>query len=113
MKELTIPKTVTEIQYAGFGECDSLWMKNDGTFAEVQSAVVDKDGYMTVKQSHYSSYVITTEEPTNGSFSDTNNNTNKEDTSPPTGDVSMMGIYLVMALTALLMIFVSGKKYNK
>ncbi len=77
------------------------WLKEDGTLAEVQGSGVGEDGYMMVKQDHCSSYVITTESPAT---------TVK---SPGTGDVSMMGIYMVMALSAVVMVFVTGKKYNK
>lgn len=38
-------------------------MNEDKTFAEVQAVTVDAEGYMTVKQNHCSSYVVTTEEP--------------------------------------------------
>ena len=49
-------------QYAGKTLYYSL-MNEDKTFAEVQAVVVDSEGYMTVKQNHCSSYVVTTEEP--------------------------------------------------
>lgn len=49
-------------QYAGQTLYYSL-MNEAGTFAEVQAVTVDAEGYMTVKQSHCSSYVVTTENP--------------------------------------------------
>ena len=49
-------------EYAGQTLYYSL-MNADNTFAEVQAAVVDADGYMTVKQDHCSSYVVTKTEP--------------------------------------------------
>ena len=69
-------------QYAGKTLYYSL-MNEDKTFAEVQAVVVDSEGYMTVKQNHCSSYVVTTEEPkvqenptdTNTTNTDTNGTT--------------------------------------
>ena len=142
------------------------WMKDDGTFAEVQNAAVE-DGYMTVKQDHCSSYVVTTEEPkvstdngnqdngnqdngnqdngnqdngnqdngnqdngnqdngnqnngnqNNGNQSNGNQNNGNQNngnqnngtgTSPNTSTASMMGIYFVVALAGLVMVF-SRKK---
>lgn len=49
-------------QYAGKTLYYSL-MNEDKTFAEVQAVTVDAEGYMTVKQNHCSTYVVTTEEP--------------------------------------------------
>ena len=49
-------------EYAGQALYYSL-MNADNTFAEVQAVVVDADGYMTVKQDHCSSYVVTKTEP--------------------------------------------------
>ncbi len=49
-------------EYAGQTLYYSL-MNADNTFAEVQAVVVDVDGYMTVKQDHCSSYVVTKTEP--------------------------------------------------
>ena len=49
-------------EYAGQTLYYSL-MNADNTFAEVQAIVVDADGYMTVKQDHCSSYVVTKTEP--------------------------------------------------
>ncbi len=49
-------------QYAGQTLYYSL-MNEDNTFAEVQAVVVDDEGYITVKQSHCSSYVVTKTEP--------------------------------------------------
>ena len=46
-------------------------MNADNTFAEVQAVVVDADGYMTVKQDHCSSYVVTKTEPKLPSNDDT------------------------------------------
>ncbi len=59
-------------EYAGQTLYYSL-MNADNTFAEVQTAVVDADGYMTVKQDHCSSYVVTKTEPKLPSNDDTKN----------------------------------------
>ena len=57
-------------EYAGQTLYYSL-MNADITFAEVQAVVVDADGYMTVKQDHCSSYVVTKTEPKLPSNDDT------------------------------------------
>ena len=57
-------------EYAGQTLYYSL-MNADNTFAEVQAIVVDADGYMTVKQDHCSSYVVTKTEPKLPSNDDT------------------------------------------
>ncbi len=49
-------------EYAGKTLYYSL-LKEDNTFAEVQKVVVDDEGYVTVKQNHCSSYLLTSEEP--------------------------------------------------
>lgn len=59
-------------EYAGQTFYYSL-MNADNTFAEVQAVVVDADGYMTVKQDHCSSYVVTKTEPKLPSNDDTKN----------------------------------------
>lgn len=59
-------------EYAGQTLYYSL-MNADNTFAEVQAVVVDADGYMTVKQDHCSSYVVTKTEPKLPSNDDTKN----------------------------------------
>ena len=123
-------------------------MNADNTFAEVQAVVVDADGYMTVKQDHCSSYVVTKTEPklpsnddtktddgnisNNGGSSDngnTSNNdgssnngnasasdknassTNTSATSPKTGDMTPIAIYVVMAVAVIgLIVFVKRRK---
>lgn len=57
-------------EYAGQTLYYSL-MNADNTFAEVQAVIVDADGYMTVKQDHCSSYVVTKTEPKLPSNDDT------------------------------------------
>lgn len=91
-------------QYAGQTLYYSL-MNADNTFAEVQAVVVDADGYMTVKQDHCSSYVVTKTEPklpsnddtktddgnisNNGGSSD-NGNTSNNDGSSNNGNASAL-----------------------
>ena len=134
-------------EYAGQTLYYSL-MNADNTFAEVQAVVVDADGYMTVKQDHCSSYVVTKTEPklpsnddtktddgnisNNGGSSDngnTSNNdgssnngnasasdknassTNTSATSPKTGDMTPIAIYVVMAFAAMgVIVFVKRRK---
>ena len=94
------------IEYAGQTLYYSL-MNADNTFAEVQIAVVDDDGYMTVKQDHCSSYVVTKTEP---KLSD-NDDANTTAATPQTGDMTPITIYVVMALVAMgAIIFVKRRK---
>lgn len=123
-------------EYAGQTLYYSL-MNADNTFAEVQAVVVDADGYMTVKQDHCSSYVVTKTEPKlpdnkdsktdggNASASDNNtssgnttvstdknaSSTNASVTSPKTGDMTPIAIYVVMAVAAMgVIVFVKKHK---
>lgn len=123
-------------EYAGQTLYYSL-MNADNTFAEVQAVVVDADGYMTVKQDHCSSYVVTKTEPKlpdnkdsktddgNASASDNNtssgnttvstdknaSSTNASVTSPKTGDMTPIAIYVVMAVAAVgVIVFVKRRK---
>lgn len=135
-------------EYAGQTLYYSL-MNADNTFAEVQAVVVDADGYMTVKQDHCSSYVVTKTEPklpsnndtktddgntsnnggssNNGNASASDNNTssgnttvstdknasstNASVTSPKTGDMTPIAIYVVMAVAAVgVIVFVKRRK---
>ncbi len=79
-------------EYAGQTLYYSL-MNEDNTFAEVQAVVVDADGYMTVKQDHCSSYVVTNAEPKLAGQDDT--------TSPQTGDTSPVAMYVALAVAAM------------
>lgn len=123
-------------EYAGQTLYYSL-MNADNTFAEVQAVVVDADGYMTVKQDHCSRYVVTKTEPKlpdnkdsktddgNASASDNNtssgnttvstdknaSSTNASVTSPKTGDMTPIAIYVVMAVAAVgVIVFVKRRK---
>lgn len=123
-------------EYAGQTLYYSL-MNADNTFAEVQAVVVDADGYMTVKQDHCSSYVVTKTEPKlpdnkdsktdDGNASASDNNTssgnttvstdknassvNTTATSPKTGDMTPIAIYVVMAVVAMgVIVFVKKRK---
>lgn len=123
-------------EYAGQTLYYSL-MNADNTFAEVQAVLVDADGYMTVKQDHCSSYVVTKTEPKlpdnkdsktdDGNASASDNNTssgnttvstdknassvNTTATSPKTGDMTPIAIYVVMAVAAVgVIVFVKRRK---
>ena len=123
-------------EYAGQTLYYSL-MNADNTFADVQAVVVDADGYMTVKQDHCSSYVVTKTEPKlpdnkdsktdDGNASASDNNTssgnttvstdknassvNTTATSPKTGDMTPIAIYVVMAVSAMgVIVFVKKRK---
>ncbi len=99
-------------------------LNEDKTFAEVQSIVVDASGYVTVKQDHCSSYLLTSEEPkiqdstnnteTSGTTEDktspvTGDNASNKET-PATGDNSMMLLYLLAGVSSIGMIVVLGKR---
>ncbi len=101
-------------------------LNEDKTFAEVQSIVVDDLGYVTVRQDHCSSYLLTSEEPkiqdsinnteTSGATEDktspvTGDNTSNKET-PATGDNSMMLLYLLAGVSAMGMIVVLGKRHK-
>lgn len=96
------------------------WMKDDGTFAETQSAVADAEGYITVKQDHCSSYVVTTEAPTLPETDDSNNDkvpetgddTNKKPSSPAGGDKDMSVIYILMFVSMFTAVVVFKKNKN-
>ncbi len=115
------------------------WLKEDNTFEEVQKVVVNDEGYVTVKQNHCSSYLLTSEEPktqenttennkptdntTNSSESTDNSETtssseSKENSvskgdSPKTGDNARILFYLVICIAAAGIICVSKKcKYQ-
>ncbi len=80
-------------EYAGQTLYYSL-MNADNTFAEVQAVVVDADGYMTVKQDHCSSYVVTRTEPKLPSNNDTktdDGNTSNNGGSSDNGNTSNNG----------------------
>ncbi len=111
-------------EYAGQTLYYSL-MNADNTFAEVQAVVVDADGYMTVKQDHCSSYVVTKTEPKLPGNKDTKtddgnttvstdknaSSTNASVTSPKTGDMTPIAIYVVMAVAAVgVIVFVKRRK---
>lgn len=64
------------------------------TVSLMQAAVVDANGYITVKQTHCSSYVVT----------------NSSIASPQTGDDTMPWLYVVLAVSALGAMFTAGRK---
>ena len=105
-------------QYAGQTLYYSL-MNVDNTFAEVQAVTVDAAGYMTVKQDHCSSYVVTNAEPKlAGKDNNTaNSNTTKVSdqksasvTSPKTGDTAPVVLYVMIAVAALGVIVCAKKR---
>lgn len=87
---------------------------NDTSISLVQSAVVDADGYISVAQSHCSSYIVTNTElkTENNTVPQTANNTDskKNITSPKTGDDSMIWLYAALAVSSLGILFVARRK---
>lgn len=79
-------------------------LKEDNTYAEVQSVKVDENGYITVTQNHCSKYVITTQNPK--ASADTNPSTDKI---PQTGDTNPILPY-TMLLAAGVIVIVSKKR---
>ena len=84
-------------EYAGQTLYYSL-MNADNTFSEVQTAVVDADGYMTVKQDHCSSYVVTNAEP---KLTGQDNTVEDNTTGPQTGDAAPVAMYVMLAVAAM------------
>ncbi len=99
-------------------------LNEDKTFAEIQNIVVDELGYVTVKQDHCSSYLLTSEEPkiqdstnntdTSGTTEDktspvTGDNASNKET-PATGDNSMMLLYLLAGVLSIGTIVVFSKR---
>lgn len=88
-------------------------------FRHIQFVVVDGEGYITVKQSHCSDYVVTTEKVgtdesgnTDNNESDNNDKT-EEETSPNTGDTTQNVLYSIVALVvAVLLAAVMQKRKN-
>ena len=75
-------------------------LKDDGTFGTAQNIVADTEGYITVKQAHCSSYVITTEKPSVVMGS------------PNTGN-NFSAIWMLMFIIGISMsISLVGKKFN-
>lgn len=122
-------------EYAGKTLYYSL-MNEDNTYAEVQTVVVDAEGYVTVKQDHCSTYVLTSTEPkledSTDSTEPTTDNTTEpttdskeettateetttgktEQTTPETGDNSAMFVYFLLAVSAIGAVLVSRKYKN-
>lgn len=97
-------------QYAGQTLYYSL-MNSDNTFAEVQAVVVDANGYMTVKQDHCSSYVVTNAEPKFAGSDDIDNGSaSSTDTTPKTGDMTPVAIYVIIAAMAMGVLVCVGKR---
>lgn len=87
----------------------------DGVLSETQKATVDADGYMTVKQSHCSDYVVTTTDPsanTTDNNTTDNNTTNTTEVSPKTGE-SFHFVFVAMFAVAGIILVMMGKKYGK
>ena len=115
-------------QYAGKTLYYS-YMNNDNTFADTQTVVVDEEGYITVKQEHCSSYVVTnkapeyissgskdteqdtqiTESNTENASTDTSAPTNENVDTPQTSDSNNVYIYVACIIFALTGVIKYGK----
>ena len=119
-------------EYAGKTLYYSL-MNEDNTYAEVQTVVVDAEGYVTVKQDHCSTYVLTntepkledstdSTEPATDTKEDMTTDVNEETSAteettavpsgtstPDTGDSTATLVYLILAVSALGAILVTAK----
>ena len=91
-------------------------MKDDSTFDEVQTVVVDADGFITVKQDHCSSYVITTEKPKLNETTITDDTTKPGDTTKPTapiaGDSTTAWLFVFVGMLSVVAVFIN-KKFNR
>lgn len=99
-------------QYAGKTLYYSL-MNDDKTFSEVQEAVVDAEGYMTVKQNHCSSYVITTTKPLAKAPVIEETTTEEIVTPPVTGDNTFVITYVLTGILTLMLLISVEVKRNK
>lgn len=81
-------------QYAG-KRLHYYLFNEDNTFDEVQTVIVDEDGYVTVKQDHCSNYLLTSEELK------VLDESASGDKVPNTGDSSMLFIYILMSAASL------------
>ena len=115
-------------QYAGKTLYYS-YMNNDNTFADTQTVVVDEEGYITVKQEHCSSYVVTnkapeyissgskdteqdtqiTESNTENASADTSAPTDENVDTPQTSDSNNVYIYVACIIFALTGVIKYGK----
>lgn len=115
-------------QYAGKTLYYS-YMNNDNTFADTQTVVVDEEGYITVKQEHCSSYVVTnkapeyissgskdteqdtqiTESNTENASTDTSAPTDENVDTPQTSDSNNVYIYVACIIFALTGVIKYGK----
>lgn len=115
-------------QYAGNTLYYS-YMNNDNTFADTQTVVVDEEGYITVKQEHCSSYVVTNKAPeyvsagskdteqdtqitegnTENASTDTSAPTDENVDTPQTSDSNNVYIYVACIIFALTGVIKYGK----
>lgn len=86
-------------------------LTDDGKLTETQSAVVSADGYMTVKQSHCSDWVITTTNPNPVNTTQPDNNTTQPQ-SPNTGERSNVFVWMLLLVSGLLVVLSVNKKTN-
>lgn len=104
-------------------------MNNNNTFADTQTVVVDEEGYITVKQEHCSSYVVTNKAPeyvsagskdteqdtqitegnTENVSTDTSAPTDENVDTPQTSDNNNVYIYVACIIFALTGVIKYGK----
>ncbi len=91
----------------------------DSSISLVSSVVVDDEGYVTVKQSHCSSYILTSVSPekeastpdiTTPAESDGNTSNSGQNTSPQTGDTVNIIPFVLLGILALGVMAVMGKR---
>lgn len=98
-------KILVGTKYSGKDVYYSLF-NGDGKLTEMKKATVDKNGYMTVKQSHCSDWIITTSDPTQEENAGANDSPVVDNsttvTSPKTGDVNKVWTDVVLFMGVVL-----------
>lgn len=86
---------------------------DDGTIRNIMSAVVDAEGYLTIKQNHCSTYLITKEKLPETAGKDAATGTNQATAkAPKTGDSSMILFFTILLIGSMGAGIISIKKKN-
>ena len=86
---------------------------DDGTIRNIMSAVVDAEGYLTIKQNHCSTYLITKEKLPETAGKDAAAGTNQATAkAPKTGDSSMILFFTILLMGSMGAGIISIKKKN-
>lgn len=81
---------------------------SDNSISLMQAATVDADGYITVKQSHCSSYIVTSTDLK--TVTEPAASQSKDTVLPKTGDEAMPWLYTVLTISAVGLMLVAGRR---